>query len=1035
MYQKLRYHGYSTGMKLIATIGALLLSTALMAQTKVTGTISTEAGEPLPGVNIMIEGTTKGVISDLDGRYSVLVSEGESVLVVSYIGYVTQKIEINGRSAINVSLAEDMEALEEVVVVGYGTVKKKDLTGSVAGVDAAVLAERGTTSPIQALQGSVAGVQINNSTGRVGDGFNLTIRGKNTVNSSANAPLYVVDGVITDGIDFLNPQDIAKIDILKDASSAAIYGSRGSNGVVLITTKSGASIPSGTTVSFDTFYGTKNPARLPKMMSPEKWKYYHMSAYLATNYSEGMTSEEFYDKVVSPSKNAVLRERMDNNDGYDWYDAVLKPGMQSNSYLSITHRNGRSSYTLGAGYQQETGNIENEGLEKFTLRSSIDQEMSDRLKVGGSFAISLSNIERGSKDAMRDAFRLNPFLSPWAIDENGNEIEGEYYAQPGKLQYPDGTSAADKTSTYNPLLQIDNSSDETRQWNLLGNIYAQYDILDWINVKSALSTGLKTYRRGEFWGVLTEVGANNNDLASSAMTNYENFNLTWDNQVNINKEIGDHSFNLLGLQSIYIDRTEVSEFASTDQPFETGFYNIGSGDMATHNINNYFRQAQLASFAVRANYTYKDRYLLTVTNRWDGASQLAEGHKWNAFPSAALAWRVSNENFMKGVDKISDLKLRVSYGTTGNQNISPYSTSNTLDVQTYYDFDGSAANGWVASSIANKALTWEKTKELNLGVDYDLFSHRIRGSIDWYDRLSDGLLVQQKLPFESGFESIAANSASVRNTGVELMLTTTNVQSRLVTWETIFTFTKNTNSIESLYGQSENDDVGNGWFIGESIDSHYNYQFDGIWQPGQVDEASAYNQEPGQAKVKDINGDGEISPEDDRVILGSSNPDWTAGIISRLNVGNFDLNLTISAVEGVLAYSNFHANFEDVRDRGRQKLDIADWYVPENTAGIQAQYSNSYPQPRNAGTYWRNDGVGYYKDASFIKVNNISLGYSLPSNALSRLKLQSMRVYVNVLNPFVMTDYTGWDPEWAEASFSVGRVSNITTQIGMSLKF
>lgn len=1034
MIRRLRF-GQSTIKKSVfqwAVLTLMLVSTASFAQNTITGKVVGEDGEGLPGATILAEGTSVGTVTDMDGNYSLAAPAGTTNLVFSFIGYATQTIAVGGRSTIDIALSLDAETLSEIVVVGYGTQKKSDLTGAIGSVDPLTITERGTTNPIQALQGSLPGVQVGNPTGRVGDGFNVTIRGQNSL--SGGKPLYVVDGVITEDVDFLNPQDIAKIDVLKDASSSAIYGSRGSNGVIFITTKGGIGVPDGTNFTFDTFYGFKQAARLPEMMSYEQWRYYHMSAYIATVNPDNVTNpDQYYDAVVSESSNSLLRDRFENLDGFDWYDAVLKSGMQSNNYLSMSHRSGGSTYTLGIGYQNETGLIENEGLDKFTLRSSINQEIGKKLTAGATFLATQSTIERGSELAMQEAFRLNPFLSPYAVDENGVETD-ELYPQPGKLRHPvTNDYLINKTSTYNPLLEIANSSDETRQWNALASAFLKYELNDMISFKTSFSGGLRTFKRGKYWGALTNRGNSNGNLPSSEVEFNERFNYSLDNQIDFNKTFDRHKVGVMALQSIFVDRLDTAFVSSIQQPFDTKFYNVGSG--SNFALGNYFEQSQLSSFAVRLNYAFDDKYLLTFTNRWDGSSRLSDGNKWNSFPAVAAAWNLNRESFLQGVTTISNLKLRVGYGVTGNQSIDPYSTVNTLNTQTFYDFNGTMANGWVASSIANRALTWERMNEFNVGVDFGLFNHKVTGSIDFYDRISDGSLLNRSLPIETGFESIVDNAASVRNTGIELMLSTINVQTDLVTWETILTFTKNTNSIESLYGQSEVDDIGNGWFIGQPVEAHYNYQFDGIWQADESDRAAVYNQSEGQAKVKDINNDDVIDPDDDRVILGSINPDWTGGLISRLKVGNFDFNVTLRTQQGGLAYSTFHENFTNTRDRGRQKLALSDWYVPENPYGVEPMTSNKYPQPRNMGTYWRNEGVGYYRDVSFVKINNISLGYSLPNSVLDRVKMQQLRVYVNVLNPFVFTEYDGYDPEWAEADFGVGRVGSVTTQFGLSMKF
>lgn len=1006
-------------------------SVSAFSQQAVTGTvISSDDGLPLPGVSVILKGTSSGTTTDTDGKYTIPVPSDESVLIFSFIGFMSQEISVGSRSLLDVEMAVNVTDLESVVVVGYGTQKKSDVTGAIAGVDSQVITERGTTSAIQSLQGTVAGVQVSNSTGRLGDGFNMTIRGNNSLSSSS--PLYVVDGVVTNSIDFLNPNDIDKIEVLKDASSAAIYGSRAAGGVVIVQTKGGVNIPEKTSFSFDSFYGVKSPARLPEMMSLAEWRDYHMAAYLGTtNNGAGMTQAD-YERVVLGPNNPVLIERFNSLQGYDWYDGVLQNGMQNNNHLAITHRSGKSTYNIGVGYQKETGTLKNESLDKYTFNLNINQHLSQKFQAGANMALSFGTNERGSSIAMQEAFRLNPFLTPWAVDDNGQEIVGELYPQPGKLLYPNGARALDKTSTYNPLLEIANTSDETRSLRGVGNLFLQYNALDWLSFKSTVSVGVNNNRRGRFWGAQTNTGISNGNLPSSSVDYYDNMNLTWDNQMNIVKEVNDHSFNFLALQSVFVDRYETASLSSARQPFETGFYNVGSGLQETYNLGNSFAKSQLASFALRLNYAFAEKYLVTVSNRWDGSSLLSEGNKWQSFPSVALGWRLKKEDFLASSSTFSDLKVRFGFGTVGNNNVSPYTTVNTLTNQTYYDFDGAAANGWVQNSIANKALTWEKTTEVNFGLDFGFFTNRITGSVDIYNRLSDELLVTQKLPLEIGFSNIRSNAASVRNKGVEIMLNTINVETGRVTWSTTFTFTKNNNSIESIYGQSEVDDVGNNWFIGESINSHYNYIYDGVWQAGE--DAAAYNQTEGQARVRDVNNDGKIDPNNDRVILGSSNPDWTGGIISQLRVGSFDMNFSVATQQGVLAYSDFHANFTNVNDRGRQKSKISGFYVPENGVGVPAQVSNEYPQPRNEGQFW-GTGMAYYRDASFVKINNISLGYTLPSTLLDRAGISGLRFYVNVLNPLTFTDYDGWDPEWAEASLGIGRVSSITTQFGVNLKF
>ncbi len=1026
---KTRLRSFTTAIAVCCCI----MANAVYGQqgSSVSGTIvDNQSNTPLPGVNVIEKGTNNGTTTDFDGNFQLQLSSSDAILEITYIGFKSQEVNLNGRTSVQIVLEVDTQSLEEVVVIGYGTQKKSDLTGAVGSMDANTLTERSMNNPLEAMQGNVPGVQISQSTGRIGDGYDIVIRGKNSLSGNSD-PLFIVDGAQTDNIDFLNPEDIERMDVLKDASSTAIYGSRGSNGVVIVTTKSGTSAPADFTVSVDSYMGIRDVARLPKMMDSETWWYYHRSAYLATASlgPDGYVTPETLFDAYSGTRNSELLRRAENKESFDWYDAVLKSGIQQNTYVNAAGRTEDGlGYNIGLGAQKETGNIDNESLKKYSFKTGVTKKFNEKFEIGANLTVSFIEQQDGSSVAMREAFRFSPLMTPYGFD-------GELFPLPGKLTDLDGNMVVDKTSTYNPILEIQNSSDETRKWTGVGNIYFQYNILDWLSFKTAYSASYRNYRRGQSWGAMTNTGVANGDMPSASMDKGETINGTWDNQINIDYNFNDkHQFNFLALQSLYYSRTETSFLSSRNMPFDTGFYNIGSGEQGTFNLGSNFYKQTMNSFALRMNYSFDNRYLITLSNRWDGSSLLSEGKKWDTFPSAAVAWRISEEDFLSNSSTISNLKLRASYGYTGNNNVSPYATMNSLDRQLFYDFNGSVANGWLPSILANSNLGWEKTREINFGLDFGFANNRISGNVDVYDRLSDDLIMDQKLPIESGWSNIKANVASVRNTGVEASIMGRIIEGENVSWTTNVTFTKNTNKIEELYNQDQVDDVGNGWFIGEDIDAHYNYKFDGIWQGNQVAEAESYNQSEGQARVKDINNDGKITPEDDRIILGSPSPDWTGSIFTQLKVGNVDLSASVITNQGVLAYSNFHANFTDTRDRGRQKLDIK-WYVPENQAGLPAQYSNSYPQGRNMGTYWRNDGVGYYKDASFVKIKNIALGYTFSDRIIDRLNLKHLRIYANVINPFVFTNYEGYDPEWASAPLGIGRVSSVTYQLGINLKF
>jgi TonB-linked SusC/RagA family outer membrane protein len=1025
---------------------SLIMSNEARAQagTTVSGIIKDTSGSTLPGVNITEKDTKNSVSTDIDGKFIMKLTSEKAVLLVTYISYETQTIAVSGRTTIDIILKSEEQSLKEVVVVGYGTAKKTDLTGAINSLTSAKIAERNVTNPLEAIQGMVAGVQINSNTGRISDGFNVTIRGTNSINKDGSKPLFIVDGVPTDGIDFLNPQDIARMDILKDASSAAIYGSRGGSGVIIVTTKGGANAKPGLTVSYETSYGSKDVARLPKLMSGEKWWYYHQSANLATSIPSGagktymdVTPALLFNGISAGGTNPLFFQRAGNNQTFDWYDAVLKSGMTQNNYLSVSGRSDSGmSYNLGLGLQKETGNIDHEGIDKYSFKAGLNHKINDKFSLGVNLTVAMADEQLGSPVAMQDAFRLAPFMSPWAIDAAGNEIIGTYTLLPGKLKYPNGTSAIDKTSTINPLLEIANSSNEIKRWTTIGNMFGEYKATDWLSLKSAFSIGKMDSREGKAFGAQTNVGIANKNLSSGEITNTQNFNYTWDNQFNINYSFKeDHVFSFLGLQSLYSNTTETSFLASRENPFDTDFYNLGSGPQSTYNVASNFFKNTLNSYAARLNYTFKGRYLLTASTRYDGSSVMAPGNKWASFPSVALGWKINEESFMQNLTSISNLKLRASIGYTGNDNVTPYSSMSLLKVPTYYDYNVTPANGYTASSLGNDNLTWEKTRELNLGLDFGFIGNRISGSVDVYDRLSKNLLFQQALPLETGISYITSNVGSVSNKGIELALTTKNIQTKNVSWETSFTFTKNVNKLVSLYDQTVKDDIGNNLFIGENIHSLYNYVFDGVWQEADRTLAATYGQLPGEAKVKDLNNDGKIDANNDRAILGNSDPKWSGSFSTSLRVRQFDLSMSLITNQGVFVFSDYHNNFADVRDRGRQKLDLKDWYIPANGADIAPQYSNTNPIPRAEGTYYINNDVAFYKDASFVKIKNISVGYTFNDDLLEKLKMKSFRIYVNILDPFVFTNYEGYDPEWAAAPLTLGRVSSRTIQMGLSLKF
>jgi TonB-dependent starch-binding outer membrane protein SusC len=1001
---------------LLLLLSAVSFTAAAQNQLVSGAVISGDDNSPLPGVTVLEKGSSNGTSTDADGNFRLNVSDQNATLVFTFIGYAAQEVPLNGRTTVSVTMQADITQLNEVLVVGYGTVKKTDLTGSVVNIDNEQLTKRGPVSALEGIQGQVAGVDVSNPSGRAGAGFKIQIRGQQSL--KGGKPLYVVDGVIMDdGIDFLNPQDIERMDILKDASSTAIYGSRGAYGVVIVTTKRGLTAKGKATISYDGYYGVREPARLPDFMDGDTWWNFRQDAYI----TPALLAGQAYDQNTgnNTTNKDELNRRIAEKDYTDWPALLLRNGTQQNHWLSMAGANEKMAYNLGVGYQEEKGNIVHETFKRYNLKANVTHTLNDFWSTGASFNVAVADFEQGSQNAMVNAFRMNPLMKPYYTDR-----PNEVIIQPGKdLPY------IDMTSSVSPLVDMENAKNDRRVYNVIGNIFLQYSPVEWIKARTSFSPSYRYSKNGTYLGKDSEgrVGL----LGFADMRTVEGFSYVWDNQISAEKQINDHNFSVMGLYSMNSFRNDSTYISGNNLPFNAGYNNIGSAPTENQRSDTGFGKYSLMSFAIRLNYSFRDKYLITLSDRWDGASVLAEGNKWASFPSAAVSWKISEEPFLSDLSSINHLALRLSYGFTGNNNVDPYTTTVFASRQTYYDFGGTNAGGFAPGGLGNRELTWERTREVNFGADYSLFEARVSGSIDVYNRKSEDLLLYRELPREVGHAKVWSNVAAVRNSGIELVLNTINVQKGDFTWSTSFNFTRNVNEILELYGDG-NDDLGNKWFIGEPINVNYTYVFDGIWQESNRDQAVSYGQLPGQARVKDMDSNGVINGADRRII-GTSMPKWTGGFSTTVQFKGFDLNASLFTRQDVQVYSPFHEEFLNFDDRGRQKLNV-EWYMAENDV-TPTRVSNEYPQPKNFGPYWRtNAGVAAYKDASFVKVKNITLGYTLPTALANRAKFSSIRVYANVLNPFVFTDYEGFDPEWADATFQNGGISSITYQFGLNLK-
>ena len=994
-----------------------MLEVAQQAKKQIKGKVVDATGETVIGANVLEKGTTNGVITDFDGNFVLNVSEG-ATLEISYIGYVTQTIKITNQTSLNIVLKEDSETLDEVVVVGYGTMKKSDLSGASVSVGEDAIKGSVITNLDQSLQGRAAGVSAVTTSGAPGSSSSIRVRGQATINSNAE-PLYVIDGVIvqgggSSGSDFglgdalgngsvstisplstINPSDIVSMEILKDASATAIYGSRGANGVIIVTTKRGKE--GKVSINYDGYWGIRKASNLPDMMNMDEYIKFRTEMFQAQGKSTDRSNAEFF----TPEE----WERIDNGTYTDWVNLILCNGQQYSNTITASGGNADGTFSIGLGQLHEEGTIPNQNFDRYNMHLNVNHKFSKIWEAGGSlyFTHSVQNI--GSYEALRSAYRLPGVAYPY--DEEGNLVYHVY--------------RNDVVS--NPLLESgeDGEQRQNKRFRVFGNIYLQMKPIEGLTLRSQFAPQMIYKREGVYIGPDSK---NSTGKAESTTADYNQtlyWSYVWDNQVTYDKLFGLHHLNLSFVQSIQMEEWEYSNQSAKGFSYNSLWYNLGASGLsnATKSTTD-FEKRTLASFLGRVQYSFNERYLLTLSGRYDGSSRLAAGNQWAFFPSAALAWRMSEEDFLKDFEQLSNLKLRISYGTTGNDAVDIYGTQSGISLKNY-DFGGLTVPAYYKDRLANRELSWEKTNEINVGLDFGFFNSRINGAIDVYRRDAKDLIMERKLPSTSGWTSIWDNIGHVRNVGVELQLNTVNVQTKDFTWETGFTFSKNHNELIELYG-GKKDDVTNKWFIGEPIDVNYDYVFDGIWQTDEAEQAAVYGQKPGQVKVRDIDGN-KVIDADDKQILGQRSPKWIGSITSTFRYKDFDLSVYLYTQQGAQVQDAFMSSFMTFEGNYNQ-LDVDYW--TENNP------SNEFPQPGNKGKYY--DTMRYI-DVSFVRVGSITLGWNIPKEWTKKIGIKNARLYFTTNNPFTFSSYKGFDPEWATQN-TWGTVTGYTTYlIGTKIEF
>jgi len=925
-------------------------------------------GEPLPGVNIILQGTSTGTSTNGEGEFSLNVEHLDVTLIVSYIGYEQKSIEVANRANLEIVLESSIIAGDELVVVGYGVQQRSDITGSVSSIDRKSIVELPVYSIDNALQGRAAGVEISANGFRPGESSTIRIRGTRSFVAS-NDPLIVLDGVPMDGglID-LNPRDVESIEILKDASATAIYGSRGANGVILVTTQRGRD---GLFIDYNGYVGIQNTGDRIDVMDTQTFAEFVRDSH---RINGSYTSDE--DIFASWQLDAIQ-----NNRTTDWQDLVLNNGIQQNHSISIRGASANTNYAISTSFDDHDAIVTNNDFRRYSFRLNLDQDISSRIRVG--LSSTLNNSTQHQSGGLARVLTNFPMASPHG--QNGN------------------IRMFDERGDRNPLfdMQRENMLDKRNRTRLIGTIYAEAAVIpERLRFRANFSPDL-TFREDGFYQRDLESRAGIFD-SREASTLFE-AQIDWQEEF-----LGFHRLNVTSLYSIQNYNGTMTRLEVSGLPYENQLYhNLGSADRIDHRSSS-LSEWTLESYMLRANYAYDNRYLLTLTGRVDGSSRLASGNEYGLFPSLALAWNVTNEPFMRNFDLLSSLRLRFSIGEVGNTAIQPYQTQgalNPLEVA----FDSENIFVFEHGDIANPDLRWERTRTMDLGLDFSLLENRIDGSIDIYQSNTKDLLLFRQLPATSGYTSTLENIGEVRNRGFEFSLSSVNVQTPRFVWSMDFNFSTNRNQILELFGDGR-DDPGSGWFIGESMNANYYWDRIGIWQLDEADVAASYGFEPGEIKFRDVTGDGRIGGND-RVILGTTDPKWTAGLSNRLSYRNFDFSIFVYTAQGARSSgedSHFaSATFDGLlsfRPQHGNNLNLPYW-TPENP-------SNTWPKPRMEAEPYRG-AFAYGMDMSFFRIRNITLGYSVSDNILSPLGMKNARIYASVQNPLTITNFIGFDPEGA----------------------
>ena len=950
--------------KVLFTILCLFISSALFAQQTIKGKVTSVDGV-LNNVTVTVKGTTNSTQTNSSGEYSISAASND-VLIFSSIGFNAQEIPVNGQATIDVKMSASSQLMTDVVVVGYGTQRRSDVTGAVASVSKTRLTELPVTNVLHAIEGSVAGVTVTQTSSVPGSSAAVLIRGQNSI-GAGTGPLIVVDGVPFNKLGGLtndiNPNDIASIEILKDASATAIYGVNGANGVILVTTKRG--MTGKAQIRYNAYVGFDNIAHWLDPLSPE--------AYVQ-KYADYKAQVPTAPQTVLPNNYEIANYNAGKT--VDWLNEASQQGIMQDHNLSVSGGSKDVRYYISGDYMKLKGAVKGYQYHRISIRSNLDINVTDFLTVGTTLAFTNNNYDGG-----RANFYLSAAMSPYGTEYTSTGAYEVYPMNPEQLYR-------------NPLLGL-NMDRTDRSSNLTGNGYAE------VRFGGSLK-GLKYRLNGGYTYIPTRFGSYEGRTAGNTVGGTANSSSSetnsWliENILTYTRDWGPHRIDFTGLYGA--QERNYYTFGAGSIGFindELSFNRLEAGSTLT-GTTSYRDKYSLVSQMGRLNYSYKGKYLFTVTARRDGSSVMgANTDKYGLFPSVALGWNIANEDFMGNTDLFNALKLRVSYGKAGNEAIPVYGTI-TTEGTVRFPFGGASSIGVLASNLGNADLHWESSKTFNAGVDFGILKNRINGSLDVYFTETEGLILRRNLPVITGYSFVLDNLGQTKNNGIELNLNTENIVGTNFRWNTTIVFAANKNRIVDLYGDKKSD-LGNRWFIGEPIGIIYDYKLVGVWQVGESPASVDAGAKPGDLKFADMNKDGKITA-DDRIIQGQTAPKWTGGLTNTFHYKNLHLNIFIQTAQGQLK-NNVTLTYAD--EAGRMN-------IPEET-GYWTATNKSQTRPSLAYTNTR--GYGYPSDNSYTRIKDVTLSYIFSQQMLDRLKLSGLTIYASGRNLHTFTNWIGWDPE------------------------